>query len=122
MRPKSVFRPAAFLLGLLAVGACSSSDPLPQIAATAQLIQDTEPLLDGKHPGIVPREQWPASLAALQPHEVTVIGDEIVVTCEVATGVGARGYVIDPRNAPIDPRLNARSTPIAGIYKFEWRP
>ncbi len=119
---RHLLQPIVFALGLLAVGACSSSDSLPTVADPAQLTKDAEQLLAGPHKGVVPQPEWPASIAALHPREVTVINDEIVVTCEVATGVGARGYVLDPRNSPIDPRLQARATSNAGIYKFEWQP
>lgn len=121
-RPRRFLHPVALALGLVAVGACSASDPLPPIDDPKPIIQAAEALLGGPHKGVVPEAEWPAPIAALHPREVTVLGDEVIVTCEVATGVGARGYVLDPRNAPIDPRLQARSTSHAGIYKFEWQP
>jgi hypothetical protein len=111
---------APLACGLVLVGACSSSDPLPKVDDPAQLVRVAEALLSKQ--GVVPREHWPAAIAALRPREVTVIGDQVVVTCEMATGVGARGYVVNPHNAPLDAHLHAQPTEAPGIYRFEWRP
>jgi hypothetical protein len=113
---------AAVFFGLVFVGACSPADSLPSIDNPQQLLEETKPFLDGAHGGVIPPETLPPSLAALRPRQVIVTHGTLIVTCEVATGVGARGYVIDPDNSPIDPRLNPRSTVHAGLYRFEWQP
>ena len=120
-RPTATFF-AAVPLGLVMVGACSPADSLPAVDNAQQLLQEAQPLLDGTHAGVIAPDLWPPSLQALHPRQVIVTGGTVIITCEVATGVGARGYVIDPGNAPIDPRLNVRSTVHAGLYKFEWQP
>ncbi len=56
---RRLLHPLAFVLGLVAVGACSSSDPLPQIDDPKRGFQAADALLPGSHKGIAPRTNGP---------------------------------------------------------------
>lgn len=105
----------------LLLGGCSPRQALPPIADPLALRVDCEGLVQ-KTSALFNKDEWPASIQALNPVTVTREGQAIYIATFAQTGVGARGYVIGKEKPASTNHSTISDLPLQGIYRFDFSP
>jgi hypothetical protein len=116
-----VKRLALILLTFLSVATCSSTS-LPLIEDPAQLLHDIDALSAADNTGLIPPDQWAASIQKLKPTSVVKEQTGVYISIFIQTGVGTRGYVVAHKKPNNSANLVISDISYPNIYRFDFKP